>query len=91
MNDELKLKILKSNLQLLTDANDDFLKKLINQAKSLMKREGIKEENTDDYEMAVIDYAAFLFRKRANSEMMMPRHLRYELNNIIFSQKASDE
>jgi len=52
-----------------------------------MKREGIVNDGTNDYDMVVVDYAAFLFRKRANSEMKMPRHLRYELNNILFSQK----
>lgn len=88
MNNELMLSILKNNLQLLTNANDDFLRQLLAQAKALIKREGIIDDNSDDYSMAVIDYAAFLFRKRAQSEKTMPKHLRYELNNILFSQKS---
>lgn len=88
MDEQLQLEILKQNLQMLTNANDTYLKKLLKVASSSMKREGINEEDTEDYQMAVIDYAAFLFRKRSNSEMAMPSHLRYTLNNILFSQKA---
>ena len=87
MNDDLKLKILKSNLQLLTNANDEFLKQLLKQAVALISREGIKDDGTDDYNMAVIDYAAFLFRRRAVEGFAMPQFLRFELNSILFSQK----
>ena len=37
--------------------------------------------------MAVVQYAAYLFRKRAGNETAMPRFLRLRLNNILFSQK----
>lgn len=87
MNDDLQLKILKQNLQLLTDSNDEYLKTLLKQADALIEREGIIDDGTDDYEMALIDYASFLFRKRNNTEVKFPKHLRYELNNILFSQK----
>lgn len=88
MNDSQMLEILKLNLQKLTSADDQYLETLIKQAKALMTREGITDDQTNDYSMAVIDYAAFLFRKRASKEMMMPRSLRLELNNILFSQKS---
>lgn len=88
MNAEQKLAVLKINLQLLTDSNNIYLEKLLKQAESLMAREGIINDYTNDYDMTVVDYAAFLFRKRANSEMHMPKHLRYALNNILFSQKS---
>lgn len=88
MNDSQMLEILKLNLQKLTSADDKYLEILIKQAKALMTREGITDDKTNDYSMAVIDYAAFLFRKRASKEMMMPRSLRLELNNILFSQKS---
>lgn len=88
MNDSQMLEILKLNLQKLTSADDRYLETLIKQAKALMTREGITDDQTNDYSMAVIDYAAFLFRKRASKEMMMPRSLRLELNNILFSQKS---
>ena len=88
MNEIEMLKILKYNLQKLSSADDEYLKKLIVQAMALMDREGIVNDGTDDYDMAVIDYAAFLFRKRAKTEMVMPRFLRIELNNLLFSQKS---
>lgn len=88
MNDGQMLEILKLNLQKLTSADDKYLETLIKQAKALMTREGITDDQTNDYSMAVVDYAAFLFRKRASKEMMMPRSLRLELNNILFSQKS---
>lgn len=88
MTENQKLEILKINLQKLTSADDKYLKHLLQQAKALITREGIIDDGTDDYTMANIDYAAFLFRKRASKEMIMPRSLRLELNNILFSQKS---
>lgn len=88
MDEQLMLIVLKQNLQSLTSANDEYLKRLLSQAENLMKREGIKNDGTEEYFMIVIDYAAFLFRKRASKEKTMPQFLRYELNNILFSQKS---
>lgn len=83
-----KLSILKHNLQMLTKSNDSYLDQLLEQAEALMKREGIENDGSMDYHMAHIDYAAYLFRKRANLEASFPNHLRWELNNLLFSQKA---
>lgn len=90
MTSEEKLWLLKQDLQMLTSANDEFLKSLITTAESAIQREGITlVENDMDIDMAVIQYAAYLFRKRASSETAMPRFLRYRLNNILFSQKGA--
>lgn len=89
--EDTELTVLKQNLQMPpTNANDEYLKVLLKQAASLMTREGIVDDDSFDYYMAKIDYAAFLFRKRANkdSQLAMPRSLRYELNNILLSQKG---
>lgn len=89
MSDEEKLAILKNDLQLLTNAHDEFLRMLLRQAADAMQREGINLiEGTVDVDMAVVQYAAYLFRKRAGTDTAMPRFLRYSLNNILFSQKA---
>ena len=89
MTSEEKLKLLKQDLQMLTAANDDFLKSLIQTAETAIQREGIElVENDMDIDMAVIQYAAYLFRKRAGNETAMPRFLRWRLNNILFSQKG---
>lgn len=89
MNDTAKLKILKKDLQLLNTANDEYLMILIQQSKKLIEREGIiLTEGDIESDMAVIQYAAYLFRKRGTSDTGMPRFLRYQLNNMLFSQKA---
>lgn len=94
MDEKLKLTVLKQDLQSLTDANDEYLKTLLDFARKAIIREGIKipEENEGiELGMAVVHYAAYLYRKRAGKETAMPRFLRYELNNLLFSQKAGTE
>lgn len=89
MTKEDKLKILKQDLQMLTSSNDSFLSSLLDAAATAIQREGITlVENDMDIDMAVIQYAAYLFRKRASNETSMPRFLRWRLNNILFSQKG---
>ena len=89
MTSENKLVLLKQDLQMLTSANDDFLKSLILAAETAIQREGITLVDGDmDIDMAVVHYAAYLFRKRASNETAMPRFLRWRLNNILMSQKG---
>lgn len=89
MTKEDKLKILKQDLQMLTSSNDPFLSSLLDAATSAIQREGIMlVENDMDIDMAVVQYAAYLFRKRASNETEMPRFLRWRLNNILFAQKG---
>lgn len=90
MTDEQKLVILKQDLQLLTNANDNYLLNLIGFAKSAIEREGIILENDIESDMAVVQYAAYFYRKRGGTDTAMPRFLRYQLNNMLFSQKAGD-
>ena len=95
MTNAERLVLLKLDLQLTTQANDEFLAFLISSAESFIAREGIVDDGGIEYDAAVIHYAAYLFRKRAASssgradgETAMPRFLRWELNNLLFSQKA---
>lgn len=89
MTSDEKLTLLKQDLQMLTTANDTYLKSLIVAAETAIQREGITlVENDMDIDMAVVQYAAYLFRKRASNETSMPRFLRWRLNNILFSQKG---
>lgn len=94
-----KLTMLKADLQMLTDANDEYLGLLLKIAEAAMTREGIVNDESADYDACHIAYAAYLFRKRAVStngsgpfaqsggETAMPRFLRYMLNNLVMSQK----
>ncbi len=91
MDDNLKLTILKKDLQIMTNVNDDYLKTLLDLSRAAIIREGIVIPEKDEgieIGMAAVHYAAFLYRKRAGTDTLMPRYLRYELNNILFSQKA---
>ena len=98
MTAQEQLAILKSNLQMLTNANDAYLEHLLGAGEAAIQREGITDDGSADYAACVIDYAAYLFRKRAAStaggkasETGMPRFLRWQLNNLIMSQKAEAE
>lgn len=92
MTNENRLAILKMDLQLKTTANDEYLAFLLDGAVAAIEREGIVlSENDIECDMAVIHYAAYLFRKRAGVDTAMPRFLRYELNNLLFSQKGAVE
>lgn len=92
-----RLIILKQNLQTITDSNDALLLHLLAVGEDAITREGIQNDGSADYEGCIIDYAAYLFRKRAadtaggkDSQTAMPRFLRYRLNNILFSQKIRE-
>ncbi len=88
MDNEERKKILKCDLQLLTDAHDEYLGRLLEMGAAAIEREGIRLEDNIECDMAVVHYAAYLFRKRASDNAAMPRFLRYELNNLLFAQKG---
>ncbi|WP_349667048.1 hypothetical protein [Lacrimispora sp.] len=89
MDEAARLIVLKQDLQRLTTANDDYLKTLMKLAASEIQTEGITlTEGEIESDMAVIQYAAYLFRKRAGNDTVMPRYLRKQLNNMLFSQKG---
>lgn len=88
MNDAAKLAVLKQDLQMLTSANDDYLRTLLTLAASAIQTEGIILNEDIESDMAVIQYAAYLFRKRAGTDTAMPRFLRWQLNNMLFRQKG---
>lgn len=92
--DEL-LELVKLNLQLAGSAFDDYLASLIiPAAEAAIRQEGITLDLSEvgDCNLVVM-YAAYLYRKRAESEMSagMPRMLRYALNNRLFSEKMKAE
>lgn len=94
------LEILKIDLQISAAAYDEYLGKLIELAKKSIEREGITlevsggSEESPEYGqedgMLIEMYAAFLYRKRKETNMPMPRMLRYALNNKLFQQKAKE-
>lgn len=90
MNTQEKLVVLKQDLQLLTSSNDEYLSTLLDLSAQAIQTEGIRLiENDLECDMAVIQYAAYLFRKRAAPDTTMPRFLRWQLNNLLMSQKGA--
>lgn len=90
MDEDEKLAMLKSDLQRKTSTDDDYLRALMEQARAAIIREGIAAPEKGagiEVDMAVVSYAAYLFRKRG-SDAPMPRYLRYSLNNLLISQKG---
>ena len=90
MTKEERLTLLKNDLQMLTSSNDTLLSSLLDASLKYIQKEGITlVENDIGIDMVIVQYAAYLFRKRASEETAMPRFLRYNLNNILFSQKGN--
>lgn len=92
MTDETILTMLKTNLQIIAGntLQDAYLQNLIETAKQMITREGITLADTIEDGNLVVMYAAYLYRKRADDSPVMPRMLRYALNNRLFSQKVSE-
>lgn len=86
---ETRLKLLKLDLQISTNAIDDLLVQMINAAHRFIEREGISldETSAEDTQLVVM-YAAYLYRRRREENIAMPRMLRWALNNRLFSEKA---
>ena len=81
------LEMLKVDLGITTTAYDDRLQAYLESAQYEIQREGalLDMSNIGDMQL-VVSYAAWMWRRR--DEMTgMPRMLRYQLNNKIFSGK----
>lgn len=91
MKDEDILTILKTDLQINATQYDDFLKNLVILAKAAITEEGIVLQDNVEDGMLVEMYAAYLYRRRKEENVAMPRMLRYKLNNRLFSQKAKED
>lgn len=93
------LTMLKADLDISVTKKDSYLTNLIKLAKAAIEKEGItfgesvqgdeKKEFTVEDGMLVQMYAAYLYRKRREENAVMPRSLRYALNNRLLSQKGS--
>lgn len=94
MTDAQLLRLLKLQIQILTDALDEYLTQVLNARKDMIRREGIVEDlSSSEYVQILLMQAAYLYNKRDTGEGE-PRSLRYRKNNLLFSQKiqeASDE
>ena len=83
------LTIAKIDLEISGNSRDDYLNNLIDLAESAITTEGINLIETTDDGMLIERYAVFLYRKRREDTMAMPRSLRYLLNNRLMHEKGS--
>ena len=86
------LTLLKLDLIIATNAYDSLLTQLIESAKLMITREGATLPDSESAYTAediqlVVGCAAYLFRRRTESDADFPRWLRWALNNRIFCEK----
>lgn len=89
MTRQEQLAMLKQDLQRPASftAQDPYLESLLTVAAEEIAREGIVLTDSIPDGMLCVSYAAFLYRKRADSEFSMPRHLRWTLNQRQLRRK----
>ena len=94
------LAMLKNNLQLMTDwmdeeaktAKETELSQYIQASANFIEREGITLDFSQiDDELLVVMYSSWLYEKRLNGVSVMPRMLRINLNNRVFSEKLRSD
>ena len=99
MSDQDILALLKTDLDISVDSTtgagiqiENLLNKYISLAKVAISTEGATLGTTlsDEDGTLVMMYAAFLYRKRRDTLVAMPRQLRYMLNNRVLSEKARE-
>lgn len=89
LTDEDILEILKVDLQVSSSALDLYLLVLITSARAYIAQEGITLADTAQDAMLIEMYAAYLYRRRREENVQMPRMLRWALNNRLFGQKGT--
>ena len=89
LTDEDILEILKVDLQVSSSALDLYLLVLITSARAYIAQEGITLADSAQDAMLVEMYAAYLYRRRREENVQMPRMLRWALNNRLFGQKGA--
>lgn len=95
---EILLKMLENNLELILDYMDEEaktsketeLEQYITSSVSFIEREGITLNLEDISDcMLVSMYAAWLYDKRKDGVAIMPRMIRYNLNNRLLQEKVN--
>ena len=89
MTDADILVILKTDLQISSAALDNYLEALIASARDFIATEGIELTESISDAMLIEMYAAYLYRRRREENVAMPRMLRWALNNRLVSKKEN--
>lgn len=88
MEEVEKLELLKLNLQRTGSKLDPLLLQMLHQADGHIRQAGITPRDTPGDNGLQIDYAAYLYRRRTDPEMEMPRSLKWDLTNRLISEKG---
>ena len=88
MEETTKLQMLKIDLGINTTAYDSRLTQYLATAKAEIEREGVKLTNSNPDENLIIQYAAWMWRKRDTGEGI-PRMIRWQINNRLFGGEAN--
>ena len=89
MSDAELLTLFKLQIQILTDALDDYLSQILKAREGMLTREGIsRDKSSYEYIQILLMEARYLYNKRDTAEGE-PRALRWAKNNLLFSQKIS--
>lgn len=83
MEETTKLQMLKIDLGINTSAYDERLTQYLASAKAEIEREGVKLTDSAPDENLIVQYAAWMWRKRDTGEGI-PRMIRWQINNRIF-------
>lgn len=81
--------LLKRDLLISNPSSDPYLWQLILAACEYIKAEGIDLVETPGDLQLVVMYAAYLYRRRREENAVMPRMLRYALNNRAIGGDAN--
>lgn len=91
MTDAEILAVLKMDLDISTASRDSYLGGLVETARGFIAKEGVILGDSVEDGMLVEMYAAWLWRKRRDQSgaNIMPRPLRWALNNRQFGRKGA--
>lgn len=89
MEETTKLQMLKIDLGINTSAYDSRLTQYLASAKAEIEREGVTLTDSDPDANLIIQYAAWMWRKRDTGEGI-PRMIRWQINNRIFGGDGTD-
>lgn len=90
MNHEQMLASLKVDLGITTTAYDERLTQYIQRAAEEIEREGVTLSSSISDRDLVINYAAWMWRKRDTGEGI-PRMIRWQINNRLFGKAQEEE
>jgi hypothetical protein len=88
MNNIEMLTALKVDLGITTNAYDSRLVEYLDSAQAAIRREGITLTSSTEDGNLVVSYAGWIWNRRKTGEGM-PRMLRWQMNNRLFSEKLS--